>query len=98
MQAKIALGLQNVNVINARVEEFIPEHCYDGVIARAWSSIHDMLVATKHLYCDVATLWAMKGVYPQEELASISLPYEVHKIEVPGLDEQRHLVSISHRA
>lgn len=94
LQAKVALGLENVEVIHSRVEEFVPEHCYDGVIARAWASIHDMLGATKHLYCKQATLWAMKGTNPEEELASIKLPYKVHQLKVPGLNEQRHLVCV----
>jgi 16S rRNA (guanine527-N7)-methyltransferase len=94
LQAKAMLGLQNVTVVQARVEAFFPDHCLDGVIARAWTSIHAMLAATQHLCCEKATLWAMKGVYPEAELLDIKRPYQVHKLSVPGLDEQRHLVCI----
>ncbi|MDF3055751.1 MAG: rRNA ((527)-N(7))-methyltransferase RsmG [Gammaproteobacteria bacterium] len=94
LQAKAVLGLQNVTVVHSRVEEFRPAHCFDGVIARAWASIHDMLAATKHLYCEKAMLWAMKGVYPEEELSTIDHPYTVHRLVVPRLNEQRHLVCI----
>ncbi len=95
LQVKALLNLQNITVVQARVEDFTPEHCFDGVIARAWTNLADMLTATSHLYCPGGCLWALKGVYPEEELCSVTLPFTVHPLHVPGLAEQRHLVCIS---
>jgi 16S rRNA (guanine527-N7)-methyltransferase len=94
LQAKVTLGLDNVEVVHSRVELFQPEQLFDGVIARAWASIHDMLAATMHLYGKKATLWAMKGLYPKEELELIDMPNKVHELVVPELNEQRHLVCV----
>ena len=36
-QAKIELGLSNINEVNKRVEQFAPEYMYDAVLSRAFS-------------------------------------------------------------
>jgi len=42
---------------------------------------------------------AMKGVYPQEELAAIPPGYQIEtqQVQVPGLDAARHVVIIAAR-
>lgn len=95
VQVKAVLGLENVTVVQSAVENYMPAHCFDGVITRAWTDLSDMVVKTRHLYCKNSYLWAMKGVYPSEELSVISQPYEVYRLEVPNLAEQRHLVRIT---
>jgi 16S rRNA (guanine527-N7)-methyltransferase len=95
IQVKAILSLKNVEVVQSRVETFHPAVCFDGIIARAWTSIVEMLEKTKHLYCSGGRLWALKGLYPREELAMIKQPYEVFSLDVPGLKEQRHLVMVS---
>lgn len=97
IQAKSHLSLKNVEVVQSRVEAFHPSICFDGIIARAWTSIAEILDKTQHLYCAGGRLWAMKGLYPQEELAVIKQAYEVFSLQVPGLKEQRHLVSIENK-
>ena len=95
LQVKALLNLRNVTVVQARVETFAPPHCFDGVIARAWAKLSDMIAATQRLYCPSGRLWALKGVYPEEELQQVTLPYTVQRLQVPGLEEQRHLVCVS---
>lgn len=96
LHAKINLGLENVEVVQSRVETYTPEACFDGVITRAWTSISEMLTTTQQLYCKDAKLWAMKGKYPEEELAALpEATFTVYKLDVPGLGEQRHLVCIN---
>jgi len=98
-QAVHALGLSNVTVVHARAETFQPSERFDTVIARALASIPDMLAATRHL-CATGGRWlAMKGVFPQEELAGIPMEYtaEVKPLRVPGLEAARHVVIIEPR-
>lgn len=109
VQAKATLQLENVHVVQARVETFNPSPLrnsdpkfdtmpatglFDGIICRAWASLAEIVAQTRHLYAAGGRLYAMKGIYPQAELAAISQPYEVIPITVPLLNEQRHLVRI----
>ncbi len=98
-QAVHELGLANVAVVQARVEQFQPPERFDTVIARAFASIPDMLAATRHL-CATGGRWlAMKGVFPQEELAGIPADYaaEAKSLKIPGLAAARHVVIIEPR-
>jgi 16S rRNA (guanine527-N7)-methyltransferase len=96
VQAKAVLGLNNVTVVHSPVESFKPTEptYFDGIICRAWTQLSQMLDKTQHLCQKPAALWAMKGAYPTEELAHMAVPYTVYPLQVPYLDEQRHLVRI----
>jgi 16S rRNA (guanine527-N7)-methyltransferase len=94
-QAKIELRLPNFTPIHARVEDVVPDAPFDAVISRAFSDIADFVQLTRHLLGSGGRFLAMKGVYPQDELAS--LPAGVRLVEalpltVPGLDAERHLI------
>lgn len=91
------LGLTNVQAVQSRVEEFHQHVPYDGVLSRAFASIKDMLHWCQHLVDSQGTFLALKGQFPAEELDEIPANFkvcEVVKLEVPGLDAQRHLVKI----
>jgi 16S rRNA (guanine527-N7)-methyltransferase len=99
-QAVAELGLGNVQVEHARVEQFRPREKFDTLVSRAFASIGAMLAAAAHLCQDTGRFLAMKGVYPEAELADIPPAFRVEAVErlmVPGLDEQRHVVIISPR-
>lgn len=96
-QVKIELKLNNVEIIHARVEKYQPKNCYNTIVSRAFSSINDMLLQTQHLCCSGGIFLAMKGTYPEKELAELKTDFElewIKKIKIPGLDAQRHLVRI----
>ncbi|MBI3570907.1 MAG: 16S rRNA (guanine(527)-N(7))-methyltransferase RsmG [Gammaproteobacteria bacterium] len=98
-QAAHALGLANVSVIQMRVEKFQPTEKFTTLLTRAFASIPDMLAATRHL-CAPGGCWlAMKGVFPQEELAAIPAEFtaQVRPLRVPGLEVARHVVIIEPR-
>lgn len=102
-QAKAELGLDNLEVVAGRVEQLKPVQPYDVVISRAFSDLHLFLSLTKHLIAKNGHWLAMKGVYPHEELANIAQVPEaalqqVLALRVPGLDAQRHLVFLEHKA
>jgi len=96
-QVKTALGLDNMAVHHARVESYQPEHRLDAVLSRAFASLEDMVAGCRHLLAEGGRFLAMKGTYPKDELAAVASLCEtraVHSIEVPGLEEQRHLVEM----
>ena len=89
------LGVKNVTVLQQRVEEFQPERGYDFVVARAFSSLSNLLVSAQHLCLPQGKIIAMKGMYPSAELAEIAQPYQVHDLQLPGEEStKRHLVVI----
>jgi len=100
-QAVIELGLKNVTVVDARAEEYESEQGFDVVISRAFATIADMLVVAGHLAAPSGRFLALKGVYPEQELAALPDAYrldEVHPLDVPFLGAERHLAIVARSA
>lgn len=96
-QIKTALQLGNVKELQGRVEEYKPERRYDGVISRAFASLTDMIEGSQHLLTPGGCFYAMKGRYPDKELSELPKGYKVDQaieLEVPTLDQQRHLIIV----
>lgn len=96
-QACIELGLKNVTVVCERVENWRPAEKYDMVISRAFTDLSEFERLTRHLRAIGGCQLAMKGVYPNEELAQLAPEIKVKQVirlSVPGLNAQRHLVVI----
>lgn len=94
---KTQLGLDNVAVENRRVEQFQPEQPFDIVISRAFASLADMVDGCEHLLSSEGLFVAMKGIYPQEELAEVEGRVQLvdsHRLQVPGNDGERHLLEL----
>lgn len=92
-QAKAELGLDNLEVVCGRVEDYQPEAPFDVITSRAFSELALFVKLTRHLGTEGGQWLAMKGVYPQEELDKLDLvPSQVLPLKVPGLQAQRHLV------
>lgn len=94
-QAVHDLGIANVAIVHSAAEKYRPDSPFDTVVTRAFAAIPDMLASVRHLCAPGGAILAMKGVYPQEELAAIGAGFrvrEVVKLAVPGLDAARHLV------
>lgn len=94
-QVKMELGLDNIEVVHSRVEDYQSEQPYDGVISRAFASLQEMVGSTGHLCKADGKYLAMKGQYPEMELQAITKPYKVQAINWPGNQVERHLVIIS---
>lgn len=95
------LKLDNVTAVQARVEEYQDETQFDGVISRAFASLNDMLSWCQHLLKKNGKFYALKGLYPQDELDELTEGFEVEDIQqinVPGIDASRHIVIISKRS
>ncbi len=96
-QVKTALGLDNMTIHHARVESYRPERRLDAVLSRAFASLAEMVAGCRHLLTAEGRFFAMKGAYPEEELAGVKALCDVlavHPVVVPGLPEQRHLVEL----
>lgn len=93
-QAAIEMGLQNVSVHCARVEEFSPAQPFDGIISRAFAEAADFVALTRPLLAPGARWAAMKGA-PEQELRRLPSDVVVQAnipLQVPGLDAARSLV------
>ena len=94
-QACLELGLTNVEVICERVELCRPGEAFDAVISRAFSDLGEFARLTAHLLTKDGKLYAMKGVYPHDEMGRLPPHFkaqEVIPLTVPGMDANRHLV------
>ncbi len=92
---KTLLKLENVSVENRRVEEFQPAKKFNAVISRAFASLQDMTEGCTHLLENNGVFLAMKGIYPQDELAPIADKIELLesiKLQVAETDGERHLL------
>ena len=94
-QAIIELGLPRAQAVTARVEDYAPEAPFDVVISRAFAELATYVETSARHLAPQGRLIAMKGVYPDEEIAA--LPPDIRVIDapalvVPGLDATRHLI------
>jgi 16S rRNA (guanine527-N7)-methyltransferase len=100
VQAGIELKLPNIESHAVRVEDFAPALPFDIVISRAFSGLGAFAsVAARHL-APHGSILAMKGVHPDEELASLPPEFVVlakPSLAVPGLGASRHLVIMQPR-
>ena len=91
------LGLSNVETVHTRAEDYDPKERFDIVMSRAVGPVVKFMNWSSHLCVGGGRLLAMKGRYPQDELESLPSGWKlagVHRLNVPGLDEERHLVEL----
>jgi 16S rRNA (guanine527-N7)-methyltransferase len=91
------LELKNVEVVQSRAESYKPEVRFDTVLARAVGPVADLVKVAGSLVVGGGRLLAMKGRYPEAELAAKLNGWKVaavHPLTVPGLGEERHLVEL----
>lgn len=96
-QVQFALGLNNVEPVQSRVEAFNGEPPFDGVISRAFASLNDMVSWCYHLPAKEGRFYALKGQRPDDEIAALPPQFRVTDVialRVPELEGERHLVTI----
>ncbi|MCW8995294.1 MAG: 16S rRNA (guanine(527)-N(7))-methyltransferase RsmG [Psychromonas sp.] len=96
-QAVLALGLKNVEFVQSRVEEYQPEEKFDVVLSRAFASLEDMLFWCKHLTNEKGHFLALKGQFPEQEIAQLDKQFkfiESISLHVPNLEGERCLVKV----
>ena len=97
-QAVHELKLTNVTPVQSRVEEYQPDVKFDGVLSRAFASLEDMLHWCQHLPKPEGYFFALKGLFPEAEIATLNPQFKLHSsqpLNVPELDGERHLVIMS---
>ncbi len=92
-----ALGLVNVEALQARVESLRPEVPFDTVMARAFAALPALVRAVEPLCGPGTRILALKGKWPQAELEALPDPWQAETVplSVPGLTEERCLVILS---
>jgi len=96
-QSKITLGLENIEVLNGRVEEIPAKEKFDQIMSRAFTALDNMVNLCKHLLTDQGDFLAMKGLNPTDEISKLPEGYAVKstiKLCVPACEDDRHLIII----
>jgi 16S rRNA (guanine527-N7)-methyltransferase len=96
-QVKAELGLVNVTVYTARVEQLQVSDKFDVITSRAFADLSDFVNWSCHLLADGGRYIALKGVAPKDEQERLPPEWKVAGLEplqVPRLGAERHLVFI----
>jgi 16S rRNA (guanine527-N7)-methyltransferase len=96
-QAIAELKLSKVQAVHTRAEDFHPTHCFDSILSRAYATLALFIKTTRHLICKNGTFIAMKGKYPQDEIAELTDlagVTTVTPLTMKGMTLERHIVSI----
>jgi 16S rRNA (guanine527-N7)-methyltransferase len=94
-QAAAELGLNNVQVVQARMQEYQPGRSFDMVISRAVASLDELYRQSVHLLRPGGRMLFMKGTVPEHEISALSDGREglhIEHLNVPGLAAERHLL------
>jgi len=97
-----ALGLTNVQTLHARVEDLQPAQPFDTVVTRALAPLPRLARWVQPLCGARTRVIAMKGRWPEppskdgdEDLPRGWRVADVMRVDVPGLDAERHLVTLA---
>jgi len=98
-QAKIDLKLKNLDVIHQRVQDYQPMKdghriYFDGITARAYAQTDNILTSTAHLQDENTVIMVMQGLRDDSINVEGYTLLENHKLDVAGLDGERHLLEI----
>ena len=100
-QAKLALELDNIEIVNERVDAYLQKEEageFSLVTCRAFATLADCVAMLGRTFAAGTPLLAMKGVEPLAEIADLPNTVkasEIIKLDVPHIDSQRHLVLVT---
>jgi 16S rRNA (guanine527-N7)-methyltransferase len=90
------LDLANVDVIQGRMESYLPEEKFATIVSRAVAATPVLLAAGQRLLDRPARLLVMKGQRPDDaEIRGLEPrpdAVHIHRLHVPFLDAERHLI------
>ncbi len=92
------LGLDNAEVAESRIEALDRPGQFAAITARALATLPQILALGGHLPAADGVLLAMKGARPDDEIAALPPGWAVRGVQaltVPGLDAERHLVTVA---
>ncbi len=95
--AVTSLGLGNVDVVQARATDFCREPRFDAIVSRAFARTDEFVAQTAPALACGGRMLAMKGRIPRQELDALPADFEytVIPLQVPGLNAERHLITIA---
>ena len=98
-EAIAALDIRNARAIAARAENYPGEKKFDVALARAVTSLPDLVRNAGKLLAPHGRLLSMKGKLPEDEIAALPRGWraEVTRLKVPGVDAERHLVTLTRK-
>lgn len=99
-QAKIELKLTNMTPVQSRIESFETDG-FDSITSRAFATLKDMVDGSIHLLKPEGNFYAMKGLYPTDEIGELdsrTAVVDCFPLHVPGEEAERHLVKIKKSA
>lgn len=94
-QLKLEMGVDNVEVAQARAEKFLSSASYSFIISRAFGSLGKLMDAVEHLIRPGVRVVAMKGKTPDEELRAVEglkARISIQAATIPDMDSERNLV------
>lgn len=97
VQARLELGLANVECFHARAED-LSAGPFDLIVSRAFASLDDFVRVSRHLLAPGGWWAAMKGAVPRAEIANLAQGHpdvrvvDIVKLDVPRLGAERHLI------
>ncbi len=97
-QAKLTLALEQVEVVQSRIEAFSPEEGFDTITSRALASLPQIVEWSRHLLADGGCLLAMKGEVPEAEIRELEADganVTVQPLSVPMNVGERHAIVIT---
>ncbi len=105
-EAVRTLGLTNARVAESRAEQLDLQAdnggmAYDAITARALDTLAGIIKVGGHLLKPGGKLLAMKGIRPEQEIATLPRGWScsaVQVLEVPGLLGERHLLIVTRDA
>jgi 16S rRNA (guanine527-N7)-methyltransferase len=96
-QAAVELALTNVEVMQVRFESYRPERKFATILSRAVAPLAVIAAAAQPLLEPTGRLLVMKGRRPNDELEAldpVSNRVLVHRLAVPFVEGERHLIEI----
>ena len=96
-QSVLELGLDNVEVFHGRAEQYQPGKRFTQISSRAFTALENLVNWCGHLLAEDGQFLAMKGQFPDDEVAALPAPWQVQSsipLQVPGTTGDRHLLLV----
>ena len=96
-QVKSHLDLNNIEIVQDRVESFQPRALFDGVISRAFADLNRMCRVTHHLLAEGGLWFAMKSQTAESEISDLDATFTLQQridLNVPFLSDARMLAVV----
>ena len=97
-QVNIELGLKNIQVVHQRVEQYLPKQIFHTLISRAFANSNEFLDRCESMLQSLdqaGRIIFMLG--KQNRLEGLPKRYNVlktHRVKIPKLEAQRHIVIV----